>query len=118
VTPCRVLDTRNAPGSLGGPALFPGWQRVFTVAGTCGVPTTAKAVSVNLTVVASASGSLSLFPGDAASPGTWSITFNAGRARANNAILTLSGDGTGTIAVSNASEGTNHLILDVNGYFQ
>ena len=118
VTPCRVLDTRNAPGSLGGPALFPGWQRSFTVTGTCGVSASARAVSVNLTVVASAPGYLTIYPGDAASPGTSNINFSTGQVRANNAVLALSGDRTGTVTVLNGAAGANHLILDVNGYFQ
>jgi hypothetical protein len=116
--PCRILDTRNAPGSLGGPALFPGWQRSFTVTGTCGIPATAKAVTVNLTVVASAPGYLTLYPGDAATPGTSSINFSIGQVRASNAVLALAGDGTGTLTVLNGSSGSNHFILDVNGYLQ
>ncbi len=116
--PCRLLDTRNAPGSLGGPALFPGWQRSLTVAGTCGIPASARAVSVNLTAVASAPGYLTLYPGDGGVPGSSSINFVAGQTRANNAVLALAGDGTGTLAVLNGSGGLNHLILDVNGYFK
>ncbi len=116
--PCRLLDTRSASGSLGGPALFPGWQRSFTVTDTCGVPASARAVSVNLAVVASAPGHLTLFPGDAGAPGSSSINFAAGQTRANNAILMLARDGTGTVTVLNASAGSNHLIVDVNGYFR
>ena len=51
MTPCRVLDTRNANGPLGGPALNgSGAQRLFTIAGTCGIPASARSVSANLTV--------------------------------------------------------------------
>jgi hypothetical protein len=38
--------------------------------------------------------------------------------RANNAIVTLAADGTGRIAVLNASTGTVHLLVDVSGYFE
>jgi hypothetical protein len=116
--PCRIVDTRNAPGSSGGPALAPGWQRIFTVAEACGVPAGAKAVSVNLTVVASAPGYLSLFPGDAVHPGSSNLNFGAGQIRANNAVLALAGDGTGSVNVFNGSTGTVQVIIDVNGYFQ
>jgi hypothetical protein len=68
--------------------------------------------------VPSAPGYFSLFPGDAADPGSSNLNFGAGRIRANNAVLRLAADGTGTVAVLNGSAGANHLILDVNGYFQ
>jgi hypothetical protein len=118
VAPCRLVDTRNAPGPFGGPALPPGGQRILTLAGSCGIPVGAQAVSVNVTVVASAPGYLALFPGDAVNPGSSNINFGAGQVRANNAILRLSTDTTGTVAVLNGSGGVSHLILDVNGYFQ
>jgi hypothetical protein len=118
VTPCRVLDTRNPDGPLGGPALAPSSSRTFTVAGVCGIPTGAKAISLNLTVVPTASGFMTLYPGNETAPGTSTINFVAGRTRANNAIVTLATDGSGTIAILNGSGGSNDAILDVNGYFQ
>jgi hypothetical protein len=120
LTPCRVVDTRNAAGPTGGPALEPGAIRSFPVAGgTCGVPPTATAVSVNLTVVQPAApGHLVLYAGDAASPPlTGNVSFSPGVTRANNAIARLAWDG-GTVSVKNASAGSVHLVLDVNGYFQ
>jgi hypothetical protein len=48
------------------------------------------------------------------STGTTSIGFAAGTTRANNAILYLATDGTGSIGVENDSAGTLHFILDVN----
>jgi len=38
--------------------------------------------------------------------------------RANNAVVLLATDGTGTIKVKNGSAGVVHFVLDVNGYFQ
>ncbi len=120
LTPCRVLDTRNATGPLGGPALAGGGaQRTFVVAGTCGIPTSAKSISVNLTVTqTAAAGSLTAFAGNGVPNGTSSISFAAGATRANNAMLALATNGTGSIGVENDSAGTVHFILDVNGYFQ
>jgi hypothetical protein len=120
LTPCRVLDTRNATGPLGGPALSGGGaQRSFTVTGTCGIPSSAKSISVNLTVTqAAAAGSLTAYAGNGAPNGTSSISFAAGATRANNAIVRLSTDGTGSIGVENDAAGAAHFILDVNGYFQ
>jgi hypothetical protein len=121
VTPCRIVDTRNATGPLGGPALAAsgGPDRLFTLTGTCGIPPGAAAVSANLAVVSpSAGGSLAVYRGDGAATGTSSISFNAGKDRADNAILQLALDGSGTVKVNNSAAGTVNFILDVNGYFQ
>jgi hypothetical protein len=57
VTPCRLLDTRGAAGSWGGPSLQPSASRDFTLGGLCGIPTDAIAVAANVTVTnATASG--------------------------------------------------------------
>jgi hypothetical protein len=120
LTPCRVIDTRNANGPLGGPALNgSGARRVFTVTGTCGIPASVKSVSVSLTVTqGTAAGSLAVYPGNGIPTGTSVINFAAGMTRANNAILYLATDATGSIGVENDSTSTTHFILDVNGYFQ
>ncbi|MEA2560637.1 MAG: large repetitive protein [Acidobacteriota bacterium] len=119
LTPCRVVDTRNAPGPLGGPALAAGVPRTFTVAAAvCGVPASARALSLNLTVTgALAGGTVVIYPGDAGLPPTSTISFAAGQTRGNNAIMGLSRDGLGTITALSVS-GQVHLILDVNGYFE
>jgi hypothetical protein len=119
VSPCRVLDTRNPAGLLGGPALAAGGRRSFTAAGVCAIPATARALAVNVTVVGPpAAGDLRLFPGDGPDPGTSTINFGPGQVRTNNAVLALALDGTGTIGVHNASAGAVHVVMDVFGYFQ
>lgn len=121
VTPCRIVDTRGAAGPTGGPALpaAGGADRVFGLAGACGIPAGATAVSANLTAVSpAAGGTLEVYRGDGAPSGVASISFNAGRTRANNAMLQLALDGSGTVKVNNASAAPVHFVLDVNGYFQ
>jgi N-acetylneuraminic acid mutarotase len=121
VTPCRLADTRSVVGPTGGPALAPSTTRRFPVTGgACGIPSAAGAVSVNLTAVGAASaGYLTLYPGNSVSaPLVSNVNFTAGVTRANNAILPLATDGTGTINVKNGSVGPVHFVLDVNGYFQ
>jgi IPT/TIG domain/Metallo-peptidase family M12 len=119
LSPCRLVDTRNAPGGLGGPVLAASARRDFTLANVCGIPPTAKALSVNLTVTgAAAPGFVALFPGNGLPPLTSNINFGAGQTRANNAVVLLATDGNGTLAVRNGAAGTVHFILDVNGYFQ
>lgn len=113
-----MIDTRKSSGPLGGPALATNGQRLFTVTGTCGIPTSAVAISVNQTVVPNGAGSLSIFPGNGVSTGTTNVSFAAGRVRANNGLLKLATDGSGSIGVKNNSPTTNHFILDVSGYYR
>jgi hypothetical protein len=120
VTPCRILDTRNSTGPFGGPALAAGSTRSFALAGQCGIPVAAKAVSLNVTITgATGAGLLTLFRGDIALPNVSTISFSAGQTRANNAVIGLAQDGSGTMTVhTGIATGTVHLIVDVNGYFQ
>jgi len=118
VSPCRIVDTRNASGPFGGPALVAGQTRSFKITGSCGIPSSAAAVSANVTVVTSAGGFLSLFPGNALPLGTSNINFGASQVQANNTIMMLATDGTGTVGVLNASSAANQFLIDVNGYFQ
>ena len=118
VAPCRVADTRDPLGPYGAPALAAAFERVFTIANRCGIPITASAVSLNVTIVGPSSlGHLSLYPGGTPPPLVSSINFRPGQTRANNVIVPL-GIG-GTLAVSNGQpSGTTEFIIDVNGYFE
>jgi hypothetical protein len=126
LTPCRMVDTRNPNGPLGGPILTSGQPRNFpllTSACASGgtIPATAKALSLNLTAVfSSATGSLVIYPGDAAATPTNTISINAGAVRANNSVMALSlnGDGSLTVLPALVPNATVHFIIDVNGYFQ
>ncbi len=118
LTPCRVVDTRGG-APIGGPAL-PGQQtRVLAMAGKCGIPATARAISINLAVTgATAPGNVRLFPAGQAVPLVSSINYVAGQTRANNAVVKLDSSG-GLSAFNGQASGTTvHLIIDVNGYFQ
>jgi hypothetical protein len=111
VTPCRLLDTR------GGPPLSAGVERTVPVTGVCGIPATAKAIAVNLTVAQpSTGGFLKLFPSGEATPLASAMNYAAGKARANNGIFGL-GTG-GALAAVCGPSGTTHFILDVFGYFE
>jgi hypothetical protein len=118
LSPCRVLDTRRTPGALGGPALAGREDRVVAVLATCGIPLTARSVSVNITVTGpTAAGDLRIHPGGTPLPPASAINYRAGQTRANNAVLPLSRFGELAVYTSQAS-GTVHVIIDVNGYFQ
>jgi parallel beta-helix repeat protein len=118
LAPCRLLDTRGPAGPLGGPSLSAASQRTLTLISVCGIPPTARALSLNVTVTEpTAAGDLRLFPGGALAPLVSTINYGAGQTRANNAVATLGTAGTLTVRCDQAS-GTVHLLLDVNGYFQ
>ena len=120
ITPCRTVDTRGAAGPSGGPALASGGaDRAFPLVSSCGIPADATAVSANVTVVGpGAPGFLAIYRGDGVLPGTSVISFGVGQTRASDALLLLALDGTGGVKVHNASAGSVHLVIDVNGYFQ
>ena len=116
--PCRILDTRNATGPLGGPQIPASGSRSFTVAGVCGVPPGAVAISANVTAVNPAvTGDLLVYPNGIASPPTaTTISLRAGRTRANNTLVYLASDG--SFLIKNNAAGALDLLVDVNGYFQ
>jgi hypothetical protein len=119
LTPCRVVDTRQPAHA---PALAYLSTRTFTVQGVCGVPSGAKAVTVNVTVAQpTASGYLRVYPSDIPRPLISTINFAGGEtALANGAIVPLATT-TPDLAVFTyfvASGNTTHFILDVTGYFQ
>ena len=119
LTPCRLLDTRLAAGPYGGPAVAAGGERVVAAALQCGIPASAKAVSLNVTAAApAAAGNLRFFPGDGVAPNASTLNFSAGRTRANNAIVMLASSGSGTLAVRNSSVASVDVVIDVNGYFE
>ena len=120
LTPCRIVDTRGADGPTGGPALAASDSRDFPLTGApCGVPADAVAVAANVTVTgATAAGSVRLGPAGS-SPTLDTISFAAGKTRANNAILDLAGAPAGSVtAVSGFASGSVHLVIDVTGYFR
>ncbi len=116
---CRLVDTRNPNGPLGGPILAPAALRQFTAIGNCGIPAGAKSLAVNVTVTGQTGGGfLGFYAGNAIPLGTSTINFTATQTRTNNAILELSTDGTGTLGVQNGAAGSVQVIVDVAGYFK
>jgi hypothetical protein len=110
VTPCRVLDTRGtAPIEASG-------RRDVAVGGSCGVPADAKSVVGNVTVISPpGTGWMTLFAYGAPWPGTSSVSYRAGRTRANQTIVPLSPDG--RMTVLNAGSPV-HFAFDVTAYFR
>jgi hypothetical protein len=119
LAPCRLLDTRDPAGPAGGPVLAAHGSRLQQVTGACGVPVGAKAIAANITLVnPGAAGSLFAWPGDLPQPPAPAAPMVPGRTRAVNGVLSLAGDGSGALWISNESAGAADVILDVNGYFE
>jgi hypothetical protein len=115
VTPCRVFDSRS------GAPLASGSTTVINVAAAgCGIPSYARAVAGNLTVVGPDNqGFVTLYPGNYPLPITSTINYAGGAVRANSVVSPMATDGSGTLALfaTVAGGGSVHAVLDVSGYF-
>lgn len=118
LSPCRIIDTRNANGPLGGPALSSGPLRDHSVFGVCGIPNTARALSTNVTVVSPTSSGFVRFSPGCEAPVASVVNFSTNQIRGNNAILSISDTGVLTSNAFVGGNGTVHVIVDVNGYYQ
>ncbi|MFM7271232.1 MAG: RCC1 domain-containing protein [Actinomycetes bacterium] len=113
VTPFRLLDTR----AVGGGACIGAAARTVTVAGVdgSGVPATAAAVALNVTVTnAKSGGFLTVYPSGTPLPLASNLNFIAKQTVANNATVAVSSDGQIDVY---ANAGCPDAIVDVVGFF-
>ncbi len=115
VTPCRVMDTRNAAGPLGGPRMEAGSTRTVPVPqSTCNIPTGALAYSLNITVVPiGILGYLSIWPAGQPQPVVSTLNSYDGSIVANAGIVPAGTQGGISLFASDATQ----VIIDINGYF-
>ena len=116
LAPCRLADTRGNgfAGAYGPPSLTAGAPRSFTLTGQCGIPASATAVSLNVTVDRTTGpGFILIYPQGGTQPLVSTVNYAAGQTIANAAIVPL---GSGGITVIAGVSGTD-LVLDTNGYF-
>jgi len=115
VTPCRVVDTREAPGPFGGPAMTAGETRSVVIPQSpCGIPGTAQAYSLNVTVVPQGPLSyLTPWPTGQARPFVSTLNSFGGIVVANAAIVAAGTNGAVSVYVTNPTD----VILDISGYF-
>jgi hypothetical protein len=119
LTPCRVVDTRNDDGPLGGPHLIGGQERDFPVQSShCGIPSNAQAYSMNLTVVpwlGKPLGFLTVWDADAGTgrPVVSTLNNTTGTVVANAAIVPAGSGG----AIAVYSDQDTQLVADIDGYF-
>ena len=118
VSPCRIVDTRNANGTFGGPAIPGNTARAFPLSegdNPCGIPSDAIAYSVNVTVVPQTTlGYLTIWPTGEGQPTVSTLNSLDGRLKANAAIIPA---GTPNGSVSVYVTNTTNVVLDINGYF-
>ena len=118
LTPCRIIDTRGNgfTGQYGPPSLAQGSARNFQFLGQCGIPFSAEAVSLNITVTnTQGPGFIVIYPqGNGSAPLVSTLNYLAGQTVANAAIVPI-GSG-GDLTVVAGVSGTD-LIIDVNGYY-
>jgi hypothetical protein len=114
---CRVLDTRNTDGSLGGPYLHGGQERDFPVqSSNCQIPSSAQAYALNLTVVPYQGSQLSyltVWPQGNPKPVASTLNNPTATIVANAAIVPAGTSGEIAVYPSNNTQ----LVVDINGYF-
>ena len=109
VAPCRVADTRYAR-----PTMAAGESRAFEISGNCGIPSTAQAYSLNVTVVPQGPLSyLTLWPTGQPQPLVSTLNSFGGIVVANAAIVPAGFNGAVSVFVTDPTD----VILDTNGYF-
>jgi hypothetical protein len=113
--PCRIADTRNVTGPLGGPSLSANSSRAFPVqSSSCNIPSTAQAYSLNVTAVPhGALGYLTAWPTGQSQPLVSTLNAPTGAVTANAAIVPAGNGGEISLFVTNTAD----VVLDVNGYF-
>lgn len=118
LTPCRVADTRNPPGPLGGPYLQGGQERDFPVllAASCNIPSSAQVYSMNFAVLprmGAPLGYLTVWAAGQPRPLISTLVDLTGTIMSNAAIVPA---GTGGNIAAYASNDTD-LVIDINGFF-
>ena len=106
VTPCRLVDTRQ------GQPIQAGTSQSFTLPGLggCGIPTSAVAYSLNVTVVPQRTlGYLTIWPTGEAQPTVSLMNSPDGRIKANAAVVPAGSQGAVSVYVTD----TSNVILDI-----
>ncbi|HZL69854.1 MAG TPA: YncE family protein, partial [Candidatus Limnocylindrales bacterium] len=112
--PCRAVDTRPEKG--GGGPIQGGTHQDFPISGApnCGIPASAAAYSLNVTVVPQGYLSyLTVWPTGQPQPSVSTLNSLDGRIKANAAIVPAGASGD----VSVYATDTTNVILDIDGYF-
>lgn len=117
ITPCRILDTQS------GAALVSGPQYNYRVHLLCGIPTSARAVALNVTVIyPGAEGFVALYPYPGPFPGVSTVNVHAYEpALGNGAIVPIGTDANYQLSAvygTCCGGASTHIVVDVTGYFR
>jgi hypothetical protein len=116
MTPARLLDTR-ADNGLSGP-ITANLPATFAVAGRSNIPTSALAVTGNVTVVDETNAwAVFLGPDPTAAPAASTINFNVGDVKGNGLTVALGSGGHLSATYISTPGNTTDLVFDVTGYF-
>lgn len=113
VTQSRIADTRNGIARTGSLASGETWT--LRVAGLGGVPTTAAAAALNVTVPGTTSyGSLTVYQADTTKPAAATLDYLNGSTTATFTMASLSA--AGEVKIHNSGPAVAHVVVDVMGY--
>ena len=124
VTPCRIIDTRNAVGPLQSNEIrtedgfnATSFAAQGGAASNCGIPNGVAALTLNLVAVQpSGLGHLTLWPANAPEPNASTINFDSTTITiANGAIVPVDSGSNNRFNVKSVAQ--VHLVVDVVGYF-
>jgi hypothetical protein len=115
LTPCRIADTRNANGPLGGPSFADQAIRTFPVRdSSCSVPATAQAYALNFAAVPNGPlGFMTAWPTGQPQPLVASLNALTGAITANAVIVGAGASGSVDVFALSATD----LVIDITGYF-
>ena len=115
MTPCRIVDTREAPGTFGSPGFSAGEERRFPIlSSSCAIPANAQAYSLNYTAIPNGHlDYLTTWPSGGSRPFVSTLNAPTGSITANAAIVPAGIGGDVSVYVTGETE----LLIDINGYF-
>lgn len=115
LTPCRIANTQNSTGVLGGPSLAAGKPRTFPLlSSNCSVSANAQAYALNFTGVPRGPlGYITAWPTGQPQPLVASLNALTGTITANAVIVGAGMNGSIDVFASDATD----LAIDITGYF-
>ena len=116
LTPCRIADTRDPTGPLGGPSLAALSTRSFSIlASSCGLPSNPQAYSLNFAAVPTdpSLGFMTAWPAGQSRPLVSSLNDPTGTVLSNAVIVPAGAGGAVSVFTTDATD----LVIDINGYF-
>ena len=129
VNPCRIIDTRNASGSLYG-RIGPNTGKQFQVnmsnystqggySGSCGIPTSFNVSAVAINVISTdqtGNGNIRVIPTGGGLPSATLLNYTPGSNLSNSAVVQSAISYTDDLYIYSSFSAT-HVVVDIMGYF-